>query len=58
MLCKDDIFEAAGGTAKYTYELADGMAKMGHDVHVIIQGEEEADWMQSGISMHKIKKSF
>ena len=58
LLCKDDIFEAVGGTAKYTYELADGMAKMGHDVHVIIQGEEEADWMQGGISIHKIKKEF
>lgn len=55
-LCKDDIFESIGGTAKHTYELADGMSKMGHDVHVIMQGEDEADWMQDGINMHKIKK--
>lgn len=58
LLCKDDIFEAVGGTAKYTYELADGMSKMGHDIHVIMQGDEEADWMQAGISIHKIKNEF
>lgn len=55
LLCKDNIFDAIGGTAKYTYELAKGMSQQGHEIHVISCGDEENDWLQDGISMHSVK---
>lgn len=54
LLCKDNIFDAVGGIAKYTYELAIGLSRLGQDVHVVTCGKEEADWMQGGISMHTV----
>lgn len=57
LLSKDDPIGGIGGTAKYTYELAKGFSKVGHVVHVITLGEENIDWMENGISFHKIKYS-
>lgn len=54
LLCKDNIFKTLGGTAKYTYEMAKGFLKLGHDVHVIVQGEQDNDWMEDGISVHSV----
>ena len=56
LLCKDNIFETIGGTAKYTYELAKGFVSEGYDVHVISQGNVETDWLQEGINVHTILK--
>lgn len=56
LLCKDNIFETIGGTAKHTYELAKGFVNAGHDVHVISQGDAEMDWLQEGINLHTILK--
>lgn len=56
LLCKDNIFETIGGTAKHTYELAKGFVNAGHDVHVISQADSEMDWLQDGINVHTILK--
>jgi len=53
-LCGDNIFEAIGGTAKYTYELAKGFIKAGHVVHVITSGETNQSWVEEGIGVHAV----
>lgn len=55
LLCRDDIFSGIGGTAKHTYELAQGFVKAGHQVHVITGSDEETSYMNEGISIHKIR---
>lgn len=57
LLCKDNIFDAVGGIAKYTYELAIGLSRLGQDIHVITCGNEENDWMQEGVSVHTVVES-
>ena len=55
LLSKDDPRNGIGGTAKYTYELAKGFVKAGHIAHVITLGDNPFDWMEEGISFHRIK---
>lgn len=61
LLCKDDIINGIGGVAKYTYEIAKGLVKEGHIVHVITGGEEAEEWINTwvtdGISFHKINNT-
>jgi hypothetical protein len=46
-----------GGIGRYTYLLAKGLVKRGHQVHVITQTfqDEEYDYMEEGIQVHRIK---
>ncbi|NRT90799.1 glycosyltransferase [Clostridium beijerinckii] len=58
LLCKDDIISSIGGVAKYTYEIAKGLVKKGHIVHVITGGNDKEEWIstwgQEGINFHKV----
>ena len=53
-LCRDDLHKAVGGVAKYSNELAKGFAAERHIVHVITEGESEADWIEGDIGFHSI----
>lgn len=55
LLSKDNPLEGIGGVAKYTMELAKGFIRAGHITHVITQGDNSFDWMEQGISFHRIK---
>jgi glycosyltransferase involved in cell wall biosynthesis len=54
LLSKDNIFEAMGGVAKYTFELAKGFVSEGHQVHIVTKGSELYDYMKDGINVHCI----
>lgn len=54
MLCRSDMREQLGGTAKHTYELATNYAKMGHNVHIITEGDG-LSYLQNGINFHFAK---
>lgn len=54
MLCRDDIFKQLGGTAKHTFELATSYAKLGHNVHVITEGDG-LSYMKDGVNIHFAK---
>lgn len=59
-LCQDDPIGSVGGVAKYTYELAKGLVKKGHIVHIITNSGPKEDyvdsWIEEGIGMHRIKE--
>ncbi len=46
-----------GGIGRYTYLTACGLAKEGHNVHVIAQTfkDDEYDYIQDGVHVHRIK---
>lgn len=46
-----------GGIGRYTYLLAKGLAKRGHQVHVITQTfkDKEHDYIEDGVYVHRIK---
>lgn len=61
LLCRDNIINGVGGVAKYTYEIAKGLVKSGHIVHVITEGGDKSDWIntwvEEGISFHRVDKN-
>lgn len=46
-----------GGIGTYTYELAQGLAELGHEVHVIAKAvKEESDYKDQMVHVHRIKE--
>lgn len=55
MLCQDNPIEQVGGVAKYTWQLARGYAREGHQVHILTNVDTQHDLQQENIYIHKVK---
>ncbi len=51
LLCRYGIDSRLGGVAKYTMELAEELTRMGHNVHIITQGDSNS-YLRDGINYH------